>query len=107
MLMTIKLVVELADVRILALGVLNKPRGSTTVNEKARTFLHPPGIDKNEAEQGPHRGVAGPEETSARLGQKPAAPRQLLGACEISPLRRPIVLIRWGKEKTSTKCIAR
>ncbi|KIP12755.1 hypothetical protein PHLGIDRAFT_20795 [Phlebiopsis gigantea 11061_1 CR5-6] len=56
----IRLVVELADVRIIALGVLNKPRGSTTVNEKARTFLHPPGIDRNDAGQGPHRGMIYP-----------------------------------------------
>jgi hypothetical protein len=35
----------LVDVRILALGVLNNPRGSFTVNKNARAFLHPPGIE--------------------------------------------------------------
>ncbi|KAI0005142.1 hypothetical protein BJV74DRAFT_807212 [Russula compacta] len=41
----IRLVVQLADVRILALGVLNNPRGPFTINKNARTFLHPPGIE--------------------------------------------------------------
>ncbi|KAH9049652.1 hypothetical protein EDB84DRAFT_1585449 [Lactarius hengduanensis] len=41
----IRLVVQLADVRILALGVLNNPRGTFTVNRNARAFLHPPGIE--------------------------------------------------------------
>jgi len=41
----IRLVVQLADVRILALGVLNNPRGGFTVNRNARAFLHPPGIE--------------------------------------------------------------
>lgn len=40
-----QLVVELADVRIIAFGVLNKPRGSTTVNSNARLFLHPSGVE--------------------------------------------------------------
>ena len=31
--------------RILALGVLNNPRGAFTVNRNARAFLHPPGIE--------------------------------------------------------------
>lgn len=31
--------------RILALGVLNNPRGAFTVNRNARTFLHPPDIE--------------------------------------------------------------
>ncbi|KAJ3537464.1 hypothetical protein NM688_g6684 [Phlebia brevispora] len=44
----VRLVVELADVRIIALGVLNKPRGTTTLNPNARAFLHPPGIEKDE-----------------------------------------------------------
>ena len=35
----------MADVRILALGVLNNPRGTFTVNKNARAFLHPPGVD--------------------------------------------------------------
>ncbi|KAH9977651.1 hypothetical protein BGW80DRAFT_767176 [Lactifluus volemus] len=41
----IRLVVQLADVRILALGVLNNPRGAFTINHNARAFLHPPGIE--------------------------------------------------------------
>ncbi|OBZ76557.1 hypothetical protein A0H81_03858 [Grifola frondosa] len=49
----IRLVVEFADVRILALGVLNKPRSSFTVNHNARIFLHPPGTDKGEDEDEP------------------------------------------------------
>jgi hypothetical protein len=35
----------LTDVRILALGVLNNPRGTFTVNKNARAFLHPPGVE--------------------------------------------------------------
>ncbi|KAI0268124.1 hypothetical protein BC834DRAFT_867974 [Gloeopeniophorella convolvens] len=42
----IRLVVQFADVRILALGVLNNPRGAFTVNKNARAFLHPPGIER-------------------------------------------------------------
>ena len=34
--------------RIIALGVLNKPRGTTTLNPNAKVFLHPPGIEKDE-----------------------------------------------------------
>lgn len=41
----VKLVVQFADVRILALGVLNNPRGKYSVNPNARRFLHPPGIE--------------------------------------------------------------
>ncbi|KAN0132568.1 hypothetical protein V8E53_009584 [Lactarius tabidus] len=41
----IRLVVQLTDVRILALGVLNNPRGTFTVNKNARAFLHPPGVE--------------------------------------------------------------
>ncbi|KAG5728514.1 hypothetical protein E4T56_gene19539 [Termitomyces sp. T112] len=40
----IRLVVEFADVRILALGTLNRPRSTLTVNPNAHLFLHPPGI---------------------------------------------------------------
>ncbi|KAF9078122.1 hypothetical protein BDP27DRAFT_1310815 [Rhodocollybia butyracea] len=45
----IRLVVELADVRILALGTLNHPRSTLTVNPNAHTFLHPPGIEDLQA----------------------------------------------------------
>lgn len=41
-----QLVVEFADVRVLAFGVLNRPRGKYTINENARIFLHPPGIER-------------------------------------------------------------
>ncbi|KAF5387659.1 hypothetical protein D9615_000596 [Tricholomella constricta] len=40
----IRLVVELADVRILAFGTLNRPRSALTFNPNAHMFLHPPGI---------------------------------------------------------------
>lgn len=40
---------QFADVRILAIGVLNKPRSTFGVNANARALLHPPGIDKDEA----------------------------------------------------------
>ncbi|OCH95999.1 hypothetical protein OBBRIDRAFT_809530 [Obba rivulosa] len=40
----IRRVVEFADVRIIALGVLHKPRSRLSVNDNARTFLHPPGM---------------------------------------------------------------
>ncbi|KAF5358927.1 hypothetical protein D9758_004842 [Tetrapyrgos nigripes] len=40
----IRLVVQLQDVRILALGTLNSPRSTLTVNPNAHSFLHPPGI---------------------------------------------------------------
>ncbi|KAI0321388.1 hypothetical protein OF83DRAFT_1161811 [Amylostereum chailletii] len=40
----IRLVVQLADVRVIALGVLNIPRGTFTINKNARAFLHPPGL---------------------------------------------------------------
>ncbi|TDL29843.1 hypothetical protein BD410DRAFT_780342 [Rickenella mellea] len=40
---SIRLVVQLVDVRILAFGVLTKPRGSFLVNKNARAFLRPPG----------------------------------------------------------------
>ena len=79
--------VELADVRIIALGVLNKPRGSTTVNTTARDFLHPPGINKNNSDAsevglpvGGRR--SGPlDEATGKDGQKPV--RQLFSAYEI------------------------
>ncbi|KAG6821510.1 hypothetical protein H0H93_000019 [Arthromyces matolae] len=39
-----KLVVTFADVRILAVGTLNRPRSTFTFNPNAHMFLHPPGI---------------------------------------------------------------
>ena len=35
---------EFADVRILAIGVWNKPRSTFLINKNARRFLQPPGI---------------------------------------------------------------
>jgi len=46
----IRLLVEFADVRIIALGVLNRPRSNFTVNHNARTLLHPPGIQKDSSD---------------------------------------------------------
>lgn len=40
----VKVVVQLADVRILALGVQHKPRKSFQVNPNASLLLHPPEI---------------------------------------------------------------
>ncbi|TFK43747.1 hypothetical protein BDQ12DRAFT_675493 [Crucibulum laeve] len=45
----IRLVVEFADVRILAFGTLGRPQSTLTVNTNARIFLHPPGIEAGEA----------------------------------------------------------
>ena len=39
-----KLVIELADVRILALGTITKPRSNFSINSNAHLFLNPPGI---------------------------------------------------------------
>ncbi|KAJ7368572.1 hypothetical protein DFH08DRAFT_982756 [Mycena albidolilacea] len=40
----VRLVVQFADVRVLALGTLNRPLSSLTVNSNAKALLHPPGI---------------------------------------------------------------
>lgn len=45
-----QLVVEFRDVRIIALGVLSKPRSSFSVNQNARLLLHPPGMTKGDDE---------------------------------------------------------
>jgi len=42
----LRLVVEFADVRIIALGVLHKPRSAFSLNHNARAFLHPPGVER-------------------------------------------------------------
>ena len=47
---SVQLLVEFADVRILAFGILNK-RTSFTVNKNARQLLHPPGVEKNTEEE--------------------------------------------------------
>ncbi|TFK99171.1 hypothetical protein BDV98DRAFT_595193 [Pterulicium gracile] len=41
----IRVIVELADVRILAFGTTNNPSGSFTLNPIARDFVHPPGLE--------------------------------------------------------------
>ncbi|TFY58359.1 hypothetical protein EVJ58_g6467 [Rhodofomes roseus] len=45
----IRVVVEFPDVRILAIGVLNKPRTAFGVNHLAKALLHPPGMDGDTA----------------------------------------------------------
>ncbi|KIK67791.1 hypothetical protein GYMLUDRAFT_1013857 [Collybiopsis luxurians FD-317 M1] len=45
----IRLVVQLADIRVIALGTLNRPRSTLTVNPNAHIFLHPPAIDDLQA----------------------------------------------------------
>ncbi|THV08313.1 hypothetical protein K435DRAFT_642027 [Dendrothele bispora CBS 962.96] len=42
----VRYVVQLQDVRIIALGTLNSPRSTLTVNPNAHSFLHPPGITR-------------------------------------------------------------
>lgn len=42
----LRLVVEFADVRIIALGVLHKPRSAFSTNPNARALLHPPGVER-------------------------------------------------------------
>ncbi|KAK0230639.1 hypothetical protein IW262DRAFT_1339509 [Armillaria fumosa] len=49
----IRLVVTLADVRILAFGTLNRPRSTLMVNPNAHIFLHPPGIEADENDANP------------------------------------------------------
>ncbi|EMD40480.1 hypothetical protein CERSUDRAFT_111075 [Gelatoporia subvermispora B] len=44
---SIRRVVEFADVRIIALGVLHRPRSKLSVNDNARNFLHPPGVQRD------------------------------------------------------------
>ncbi|KAJ7129420.1 hypothetical protein C8R44DRAFT_776753 [Mycena epipterygia] len=45
--MRARIVVQFADVRVLALGTLTRPRSPLTVNPNAKAFLHPPGIDSD------------------------------------------------------------
>ncbi|KAF7352578.1 hypothetical protein MVEN_01223100 [Mycena venus] len=42
--MRVRLIVQFADVRVLALGTLNRPLSSLTVNCNAKTLLCPPGV---------------------------------------------------------------
>ncbi|GBE79902.1 hypothetical protein BKA93DRAFT_816689 [Sparassis latifolia] len=48
----VRVLVEFADVRILAIGVLNHTTTSLFVNPNARELLHPPGIEKEEEVDG-------------------------------------------------------
>ncbi|KAG9317360.1 hypothetical protein JVU11DRAFT_1559 [Chiua virens] len=41
----IRVVLQLMDVRILVLGVINRPRTHLTVNRNAHAFLYPPGLE--------------------------------------------------------------
>jgi hypothetical protein len=45
MISIVQLVVELADVRILAFGTLGRPRSTVMINPNAHILLHPPGIE--------------------------------------------------------------
>src|ERR1700730_17954079 len=51
--------------RILALGVINNPRGAFTLNRNARAFLHPPGIEMT-SEKGAGEGSSSPGEGKSR-----------------------------------------
>jgi len=55
--------------RILALGVLNNPRGAFTVNRNARAFLHPPGIEMTSG-NGAGEGSSSPGEGKSRSHQQ-------------------------------------
>lgn len=82
-----KLVVEFADIRILAFGVLNRPRSSLSVNANASTFLYPPGLQP--ADTRTLRQVAHPDdngESEARSGilhleDADAETRKLFNVC--------------------------
>ena len=41
------MVVNFADIRILAFGTLTRPRGPFSVNRNAHILLHPPGVDND------------------------------------------------------------
>lgn len=45
-----RLVVNFADVRIIAIGVLRRTQHTYSINDNARSFLHPPGIERTFAE---------------------------------------------------------
>ncbi|KAI0692261.1 hypothetical protein BC835DRAFT_1416653 [Cytidiella melzeri] len=73
----VRLVVELIDIRIIALGVLNKPRGPTSVNSNARLFLHPPGIENEMAEVAP--ATIPPDDNGMAAADRVDHPPQFIG----------------------------
>ncbi|KIJ69954.1 hypothetical protein HYDPIDRAFT_104624 [Hydnomerulius pinastri MD-312] len=84
----IRVVLELIDVRIIVLGVLNRPRTSLTVNANAETFLHPPGLGPASSHVAPN-GVDDTEghSTSSVSGY----PRACLRFASVyDPLTRPM-----------------
>ncbi|KAH9943234.1 uncharacterized protein BXZ73DRAFT_97285 [Epithele typhae] len=94
----VRLVVEFRDVRIIALGVLSKPRSSFSVNQNARAFLHPPGVTKGEDEgasssarsisEGSDESFAPPAADPGLPGRGPATPFMLRDAYR--PLIHPL-----------------
>ncbi|KAI0660784.1 hypothetical protein C8Q70DRAFT_912249 [Cubamyces menziesii] len=76
-----RLVIEFKDVRIIALGVLSKPRSSFSINSNARLFLHPPGITKGEEEETvPSDAASEGSDTSSQYAlDAPATVRHPLG----------------------------
>ncbi|KAI0089061.1 hypothetical protein BDY19DRAFT_889736 [Irpex rosettiformis] len=86
----VRLAVELTDVRIIALGVLNKPRGPTTVNPNAQLFLHPPGIEKEVPEVPPPALSPNGTEGAVDNHDHPPIP---VGECYCSSLERDIYQI--------------
>ena len=77
----LQLVIEFKDVRIIALGVLSKPRSSFSINSNARLFLHPPGITKGEEEETvPSDAASEGSDTSSQYAlDAPATVRHPLG----------------------------
>ncbi|KAI0772131.1 hypothetical protein BD413DRAFT_53755 [Trametes elegans] len=76
-----RLVVEFKDVRIIALGVLSKPRSNFSINHNARLFLHPPGITKGAEEEPPSSGNVsdGSVESFQSALEAPVPVRNVLG----------------------------
>ncbi|KAI0375869.1 hypothetical protein BV20DRAFT_959912 [Pilatotrama ljubarskyi] len=76
-----RLVVEFRDVRIIALGVLTKPRSSFSVNHNARLFLHPPGVNKGEEDEPAPSGHIsdGSDESFQSLPETPVPARNNYG----------------------------
>lgn len=86
----LKLVVELADVRIIALGVLNKPRGPTSVNTNARLFLHPPGIENEMPEIPPPASVTPSDPIAGGGDERDGHASIVIGECYCMPPERTV-----------------